>query len=373
MSGILHPNISNYKFGFDHIFTSLMGNLGIITLFFAISLIFFTRTKTRIRFLTIISFLFMFICAGQAVFANIFSTFFKFSHLKSFNNPTQSKYVLFYLNYAFKLFITPTIFIHFIPFILICVSRLFIIKESGRVYSPAYKIALLLGSLLFMISPVLILNNNVDNSIYHSSVSGNYGAHSVGLYNYFIYDFVDFMNGDRPPITDEQNKEVKDYLEDLEKDNYKNLLSGKDVTLANDYTGLASGKNLLLVQLEAFNQFLIGLEVDGVEITPNLNKLYASSLSYDNFYSSSGIGNTSDAEFSALTGLYANGNDLTIFDFAKEGFNTLAKDFSKQGYSTMSFHGNIGGFYRREVEHIRTLGFDAHYDLGYFQNKNSDA
>lgn len=315
----------------------------------------------------------MVVCAGQAVFANIFSTFFKFSHLKSFNNPTQSKYVVFYLTYAFKLFITPTIYIHFIPFILLCVSRLFIIKETGRLYSPLYKLGLLLGSLLFMITPVIILNSNLENTIYNSSVSGSYGAHSTGLYNYLLYDFIDYMADKQPPITDKQKQEVKAYLAELEKANYQNPISGKDASITNEYTGIASGKNLILIQLEAFNQFLINLEVEGEEVTPNLNRLYNNSLAFNHFYSSSGIGNTSDAEFSALTGLYANGNDLTIFDFAKDSYHTLTKDFKAQGYDTMSFHGNIGGFYRREVEHLRTLGFDMHYDLNYFQALNPDA
>ena len=372
-SGVLHSNISPYAFQFDEFLSSLVGNLGILLLFFSIALIFFSNTTTRIRFLTGISAVFMVICLGQAIFANIFATFFKFAHLKSFNNPTQATYVMFYLNYAFQMMVNPAIFIHIIPFILLCVSRLFIIKESGRLYSPIYKIGLLLGSLLFMISPVYLLNNNISNTIYNNSISGAYGSHQVGLYNYFLYDFVDFMSGDKPPITAEQSKVIGDHLVEKEKDEYINPLSGQTVSVINEFTGLAEDKNLLLVQLEAFNSFLVNLEIDGVEIMPNLNQIYNNSLSFDNFYSSTGIGNTSDSEFSAMTGLYGNGNDLTIFNFAKDNYYTLAKDFRAKGYSAVSFHGNIGAFYRRNIEHMKTLGFEKHYDLGYFQETNPKA
>ena len=181
------------------------------------------------------------------------------------------------------------------------------------------------------------------------------------------------MTGEKIPLTDDQNKEVNEFLTEKEKDEYVNGLNGEKVSIINDYTGIASDNNLLLIQLEAFNNFLINLEIDGVEITPNLNRLYNNSLAFNRFYSSTGIGNTSDAEFSALTGLYANGNDLTIFNFAKDNYHTLAKDFGKNGYETMSFHGNIGDFYRRNLEHKRTLGFSTHYDLGYFQEHNENA
>lgn len=366
-SGIFHPNISNHMFTWNHFIPSLIGNIGVLLIFLSISLIFLNNTRSRIRFLTIMSFIFMFICVGQATFANIFSTFFKFSHLKSFNNPTQSKYVMFYFNYAFQMLLNPTQFVHLIPFVLLCISRLFIIKESGRIYSPGYKMGLLLGSLLFMISPILLLNNNIEKTIYNNSISGSYGSHSVGLYNYIIYDFIDFMAGDKIPVNEKQKQEIDAYL-----------VSKENSNIANPYTGIASDKNFLLVQLEAFNDFVIGLEVedvngDIVSIAPFLTELANKSLRFDRFYSSTGIGNTSDSEFSAMTGLYANGNDLTIFDFAKDNYHTLAKDFKTNGYETMSFHGNVGDFYRRNVEHIETLGFQTHYSLEFFQETNPDA
>jgi len=224
-----------------------------------------------------------------------------------------------------------------------------------------------------MISPVILLNNNINNTIYNNSVSGMYGTNQVGLYNYIFYDFVDWMEGDIPPVTPKQEDELITYLREKEKDTYVNELSGETVNIINDYTGIASDKNLLMIQLEAFNEFLINLEIDGVEITPNLNRIYEKAVSFDNFYSSTGIGNTSDAEFSAMTGLYANGNDLTIFNFANDNYQTLAKDFRNNGYSSLSFHGNTGGFYRRGIEHINTLGFEKHYDLEYFQSENPDA
>lgn len=52
------------------------------------------------------------------------------------------------------------------------------------------------------------------------------------------------------------------------------------------YFGKAKGKNVFVIHLESFQQFLIDYKVDGKEVTPNLNKFYhdKSTLSFDNFY-----------------------------------------------------------------------------------------
>lgn len=68
--------------------------------------------------------------------------------------------------------------------------------------------------------------------------------------------------------------------------------------------GAASGRNVIMLQLESFQNFLIGLEVDGQEITPNLNQLARQSLYFPNFYQQVGQGNTSDAEFVVNTSFY---------------------------------------------------------------------
>ena len=51
------------------------------------------------------------------------------------------------------------------------------------------------------------------------------------------------------------------------------------------YTGIGKGKNLIVIQFEALQNFVINLNYEGQEITPNINKLIAEegSLYFDNF------------------------------------------------------------------------------------------
>src|SRR3712207_8394892 len=41
----------------------------------------------------------------------------------------------------------------------------------------------------------------------------------------------------------------------------------------NKYKGIFKGKNLITIQIESLENFVIGKSIDGEEITPNLNKL----------------------------------------------------------------------------------------------------
>lgn len=365
-SGVVHPNISAYNVTFNSLFFSMVGNIGVLLIFFALSWIIFPRTKGRMIFLLVFSLILTILCFGLAVFANIFSTFFRFSHLACFQNPTQENYIIFYAKYALSLIQDFTQFIHLIPFF--ALTLLFIFTNKATPYINRFRYSMLLGGLILSLIPVINIQIHTKDTIYENSLSGLYGSHQMGVYQYYFYDmFAEAFRKDKPLLPSDQ-EEIETFLSYYENPTYLNPIDQQTYTVANDFTNLAADKNLIVIQLEAFNDFLINLEVDGIEITPNLNNLANQGIHYNQFYSTSGIGNTSDCEFSALTGLYGNGNDLTIFEFAGNNYETLSKDFKKDGYDTFSLHGNIGDFYYRNVEHLNTLGFDEHYDLSYYES-----
>ncbi|MEE8367917.1 MAG: NBR1-Ig-like domain-containing protein, partial [Thermoanaerobaculia bacterium] len=55
-----------------------------------------------------------------------------------------------------------------------------------------------------------------------------------------------------------------------------------------EWFGAAKGMNLVMVQVEALQQFVIGLEIGGQEVTPNLNRLFESGLSFSRVQSQIG-------------------------------------------------------------------------------------
>lgn len=133
--------------------------------------------------------------------------------------------------------------------------------------------------------------------------------------------------------------------------------------------GIAKGRNVIVIQLEAFQDFLIGKKVDGVELTPNMNKLAAENVYFTNFFQQAGQGNTSDAEYLLNTSLYVPPNGAASQTYDKKDLPSLPKLFKSQGYRALTFHTNDVLFWNRH-ELYAALGFDQYYDKAFFKDED---
>ncbi len=128
-----------------------------------------------------------------------------------------------------------------------------------------------------------------------------------------------------------------------------------------DYHGVAKGRNLILIQTESLNDFVIGAEYNGQEITPFLNRLLRKdTLYFNHFYSTTGVGNTCDAEFTVLNSLYPNEIMECYRMYVDDTFNGLPWMLRSQGYETMAFHGYIKTFWNRN-EAYKNQGIQEYY------------
>lgn len=134
--------------------------------------------------------------------------------------------------------------------------------------------------------------------------------------------------------------------------------------------GTAQGKNLIIIQIESFQNFLIHLSIDGQEITPNLNKLADSSVYFPRFFQQVGQGNTSDAEFIVNTSFYVPPDGPATDIYAGKELPSLPKLLKEQGYDTATFHTNDVEFWNRG-ELYEALGFDRFYDKSYFGEEDT--
>ncbi len=115
------------------------------------------------------------------------------------------------------------------------------------------------------------------------------------------------------------------------------------------YRGLGEGKNLIVIQMEAIQDFVIGRTYGGEEITPNLNKLLEKDTIYfDNYFCNTGKGNTADAEFSSMNSLYPliDGEIYRLYE--ENTFNGLPWLLREEGYNPFVVHGYKGEFWNRE-------------------------
>jgi len=125
------------------------------------------------------------------------------------------------------------------------------------------------------------------------------------------------------------------------------------------YYGIAKGRNLVTVQVEALQNFVIGLELDGQEVTPNLNALIKNdTLYFENYYYIVGGGNTSDAEFSINNSLYSSDTEASYVKYQNNTFYGLPHILKDNGYSgAYAFHAYYGEYWNREAAYVNQ-GFD---------------
>ncbi|MEO3945938.1 LTA synthase family protein [Gorillibacterium sp. CAU 1737] len=124
--------------------------------------------------------------------------------------------------------------------------------------------------------------------------------------------------------------------------------------------------NIIAIQLESFQSFVLGKTIEGQEITPNLNQLMKESLTYPNFYLQNGAGNTVDAEFMFNTSLHPEKPPTVVaFTTAMQELPSLPRILRDKGYSTITMHTNNAMFYNRK-EFYSALGFNQFLDKDFF-------
>ena len=136
--------------------------------------------------------------------------------------------------------------------------------------------------------------------------------------------------------------------------------------------GIAEGKNLIIIAVESLQNFVIGLEYNGQEITPNINRLLLENTIYfDNFFQQLGSGNTSDAEFTINNGLLGTIMSYTNRLFgATNYFRGLPVMLREKGYDTAMFHAfERRSMWSRDISYYN-MGFNRFY--GGLNNRPGD-
>lgn len=143
---------------------------------------------------------------------------------------------------------------------------------------------------------------------------------------------------------------------------YENSLDG-------DLFGIAEGKNLIVIQMEAFQNFAINLEYNDQELTPFLNSLIndEETVYFDHYYYQVGSGNTSDAEFATNNSILGTMGSYTYTLYTQNYFRGLPVLLKEQGYETAAMHAYEKTFWNRENMYP-SLGFDHFFDSDYYDD-----
>ncbi|GIP26751.1 hypothetical protein J23TS9_18810 [Paenibacillus sp. J23TS9] len=131
---------------------------------------------------------------------------------------------------------------------------------------------------------------------------------------------------------------------------------------------MGRGYNLIMVQFESIQNFVLHSSIQGQEVTPVMNKLATESLYFPYIFQQIGIGNTSDAEFISNTSIYPIGSNPMSTKFGNRKLSSMARLMKTRNYTTSTFHVNDVSFWNRN-QLYPALGFDTYYDRPYFQQE----
>lgn len=231
------------------------------------------------------------------------------------------------------------------------------------------KLSLKVASLIELLALTLMGSNLMMSQKDRSGLltrtfDNNYIVKYLGIDEYAVYDGYKTAqnNAEMAKAKASDLRTVQKYL----KKNY--------VEPNPEYTGVAKGKNILVIHLESFQQFLIDYKWKGKEVTPNLNKIYhdQNTIGFDNFFNQVGQGKTSDAEMMLENSLYGlqSGSAMSTYGTSNTFESAPAILHQKDNYTTAVMHGGAGSFWNRNNAY-KQFGYQFFMPLSFYQNKKN--
>ncbi len=297
------------------------------------------------------------------LFANIlyyreFSNFLSFSLMQNSGAASEN------LGKSIAGIIKPTDFLAFLdPIVMTLLLACKVIKMDLKPQSWQLKTLIEVLALILM-GVNLLLAQHDRSGLLTRTFDNNYIVKYLGINEYAVYD------GIKTVQTNAQMANAKS--SDLAA--VKKYLKQNRVAPNAQYTGVAKGKNVIMIHLESFQQFLIDYKWKGKEVTPNLNKLYHAkdTLAFDNFFNQVGQGKTSDAEMMLENSLFGvqSGSAMTTYGTSNvfESMPAILKQ--KGGYTTAVMHGGSGSFWNRNNAY-KSFGYQYFMSLNYYNYQNS--
>ena len=160
------------------------------------------------------------------------------------------------------------------------------------------------------------------------------------IYGYHVADIESLINIKKKAKYDNKEEMLSDY-EEL-KEEYDEKYGESNYNLE----GIAKGKNVIIVQLESVQEFVINKTINGKEITPNINKFVNENIEFSNMFMQS-YSTTADSEFSTVTSLYPMENGMSYSRYYSNKYDFIFSMFKNECYDTSYMHGNYGYFWNR--------------------------
>ncbi|MEQ8197796.1 MAG: LTA synthase family protein [Clostridiaceae bacterium] len=241
-----------------------------------------------------------------------------------------------------------------IPYIVIFRKSFNKVKSNFKGFASAFLLSIMyIGYVPFNIT--VLGNKDVNNSYLFSNYDSTNTVRYFSSIGYHVLDLYNTYNDLKPyQLTAKEQEQIK------------NFYAKKNENIPdNGYKGIFAGKNLIVIQVESLENFVIGQTVNGQEITPNLNKLLKSSIYFPKIFEQVNEGTSSDSDLMVNTGMLPLKKGSTFFRYPNRDYASLPKLLGEYGYESTAIHPDKGSFWNY-AEGLKGIGFNKFIDYYSF-------
>jgi len=135
----------------------------------------------------------------------------------------------------------------------------------------------------------------------------------------------------------------------------------------NEFKGLFKGKNVIFLQIESLENFVIGKSTNGKEIAPFLTKLSKEGLYFTNIYEQNNGGDSIDCDFLINSSTFTLGDQITALNYSENTYpNSLPKLFETVGYKTITSHAENYSAFNWSKLHKNAFGVETLWSLNEY-------
>ena len=251
-------------------------------------------------------------------------------------------------------------FLLLIDFVILAIFVFFTRKSYTNVKrrAPIAFSLILLSSILFIAYVPFNLNVLKNEDVKNGYIFSNYDPTNTARYfspiGYHIFDVYNVYKDSKPyDLTEEDTTQIKEFFN--QKENLPN----------NKYAGMLKGKNLIVIQVESLESFVVGKEINGQKITPVMDELINNGLYFPNIYEQVNEGTSSDSDLMINTSMFPLRRGSTFFRYPSTEYNSLPNLLEEMNYDTIAIHPDKGSFWNY-VNGLKGIGFNEFIDYYSF-------
>ncbi|MFT8596308.1 MAG: LTA synthase family protein, partial [Lentilactobacillus hilgardii] len=252
------------------------------------------------------------------------------------------------------------VFLDILILILLLVFK--VIRIDAKPFKKRYAL-LISGLSLVLMAGEYGLANSDRSGLLTRTFDNNYIVKYLGLNEYAAFN----------AYQTHKESATRSHAKASDMDSILKYLKNNRAAANPEYFGKEKGKNVFIIHLESFQQFLINYKVDGKEVTPHLNAFYKNrhTLSFDNFYHQVAQGKTSDAEMMLENSLYGLPQGSAMVTYGGQNtFQAAPAILDQGGYTTAAFHGDVPSFWNRDSTY-KSWGYQYFFSSQYYKTKPS--